>query len=115
MSQPTLPIRMLHDRVLVEIDEGAGERRSGGGILIPSTVTMGKRLAWAKVVASGPNVRAVELGDRVLFDPEEECTVDVDKLHGKSKNCPFKGMTLKGRVKKTFCGGKPVFDTACEE
>lgn len=77
MSQPTLPIRMLHDRVLVEIDEGAGERRSGGGILIPSTVTMGKRLAWAKVVASGPNVRAVELGDRVLFDPEDRLEVEV--------------------------------------
>ncbi len=53
--------------------------------------------------------------DVVLFDPDEEWTVDVNKLHGKSKNCPFKGMTLKGRVKKTFCGGKPVFDAACEE
>lgn len=48
--------------------------------------------------------------DMVLFDPEEEWTVDVDKLHGKSKNCPFKGMTLKGRVKKTFCGGRLVYD-----
>lgn len=48
--------------------------------------------------------------DIVLFDPDEEWTVDADKLHGKSKNCPFKGMTLKGRVKKTFCGGKLVFD-----
>ena len=48
--------------------------------------------------------------DIVLFDPEEEWTVDVNKLHGKSKNCPFKGMTLKGRVKKTFCGGRMVYD-----
>ncbi len=77
MSEPNLPIRMLHDRVLVEIDEGAGERRSGGGILIPSTVSMGKRLGWAKVVASGPNVRAVEQGDRVLFDPEDRLEVEV--------------------------------------
>ena len=48
--------------------------------------------------------------DIVLFDPEEEWTVDAEALHGKSKNCPFKGMTLKGRVKKTFCGGKLVYD-----
>ncbi len=48
--------------------------------------------------------------DIVLFDPDEEWTVDADKLHGKSKNCPFKGMTLKGRVRKTFCGGRLVYD-----
>ena len=50
--------------------------------------------------------------DIVLFDPDEEWTVDVAKLHGKSVNCPFKGMTLKGKVKKTFCGGRLVFDDA---
>lgn len=72
-----LPIRMLHDRVLVDADEGGGERRSGSGIVIPATVTMGRRLIWAKVVASGPNVRSVELGDRVLFDPEERAEVEV--------------------------------------
>ncbi len=48
--------------------------------------------------------------DIVLFDPDETWTVDVEKLHGKSKNCPFKGMTLKGRVKTTFCGGRMVYD-----
>ncbi|MCR4513497.1 MULTISPECIES: GroES family chaperonin [unclassified Aeromicrobium] len=72
-----LAIRMLHDRLLVSIDEEAGERRSGGGILIPATATMGKRLAWAKVEAVGAHVRAVEVGDRVLFDPEERAEVEV--------------------------------------
>ncbi len=48
--------------------------------------------------------------DLVLFDPDEEWTVDENALHGKSKNTPFKGMTLKGRVKKTFCGGRLVYD-----
>lgn len=50
--------------------------------------------------------------DIVLFDPDEEWTVDVEQLHGRSKNCPFKGMTLKGRVKTTFCGGRLVYDDA---
>jgi chaperonin GroES len=72
-----LPIRMLHDRVLVSTDNESGERRSGGGILIPATVAIGRRLAWAEVVAAGSNVRAVKLGDRVLFDPEDRAEVEV--------------------------------------
>ncbi|WP_431959687.1 GroES family chaperonin [Actinacidiphila sp. bgisy160] len=72
-----LPIRMLHDRVLVRSDVPEGERRSGGGILIPATAAVGKRLAWAEVVAVGQNVRTVEVGDRVLFDPEERAEVEV--------------------------------------
>jgi chaperonin GroES len=72
-----LPIRMLHDRILVDLDGEAGERRSSGGIVIPATAQMGKRLAWAGVVAVGANVRTVEVGDRVLFDPEDRAEVEV--------------------------------------
>lgn len=72
-----LPIRMLHDRVLVSTEGEAGERRSGGGIVIPATVAIGKRLSWATVVASGPNVRSVQVGDRVLYDPEDRAEVEL--------------------------------------
>ena len=72
-----LPIRMLHDRVLVQLDPEVGERKSSAGILIPATAQMGKRLAWAKVVAVGANVRTVEVNDRVLFDPEDRAEVEV--------------------------------------
>ncbi|WP_434590119.1 GroES family chaperonin [Streptomyces sp. A5-4] len=72
-----LPIRMLHDRVLVRSDSPEGERRSGGGILIPATAAVGKRLAWAEVVAVGQNVRSVVSGDRVLYDPEDRAEVEV--------------------------------------
>lgn len=68
---------MLHDRLLVSIDAEAGDRRSSGGIVIPATAAMGRRLAWARVDAVGPHVRAVEIGDRVLFDPEERAEVEV--------------------------------------
>ena len=40
---------------------------------------------------------------------EEEWTVNPDKLHGKSKNTPFKGKTLAAKVKLTICGGKVVY------
>lgn len=72
-----LPIRMLHDRVLVSTEGEAGERRSGGGILIPATVAIGKRLGWAEVVAAGSNVRTVKVGDRVLFDPDDRAEVEI--------------------------------------
>lgn len=71
-----LPIRMLHDRLLVRVDE-ASDRTSSGGILIPATASMGRRLGWAKVEAVGAHVRAVEIGDRVLFDPQDRAEVEV--------------------------------------
>lgn len=72
------PINMLHDRILVEMETDAGERRSSGGIVIPATAAMGaKRLSWARVVATGPNARAVQGGDRVLFDHEDKAEVEV--------------------------------------
>jgi chaperonin GroES len=77
MTEKT-PIRMLHDRVLVAVDT-EGERRSSGGIVIPATAVMGtRRLGWAKVVAVGPHVRTVEVGDRVLYDPEDKAEVEVN-------------------------------------
>ena len=72
------PIKMLHDRILVEVDREHGERRSSGGIVIPATAAMGaRRLSWSKVVAVGPHARSVELGDRVLFEPEDKAEVEV--------------------------------------
>jgi chaperonin GroES len=68
---------MLHDRVLVSVEGEPGERRSGGGIVIPATASVGKRLAWGEVAAVGHNVRQVEVGDRVLFDPEDRAEVEL--------------------------------------
>jgi chaperonin GroES len=73
-----LPIRMLHDRVLVVVDRESGERKSSGGILIPATAAMGgTRLSWCRVVAIGSLVRSVQVEDRVLFDPEDKAEVEV--------------------------------------
>ena len=77
VDDPKLPIKMLNDRLLVRIATGEGERRSSGGILIPATAQVAKRLVWAEVVALGPNVRLVEVGDRVLFSPDERYEVEV--------------------------------------
>jgi chaperonin GroES len=72
-----LPIRMLHDRVLASTEGEAGERQTGGGLVIPATASLGKRLAWAAVVAIGQHVRQVQIGDRVLYDPEDRAEVEL--------------------------------------
>jgi chaperonin GroES len=77
VGQSRLPIRMLHDRVLVKMSTEDGDRRSAGGILIPATAQVSKRLMWAEVLAIGNHVRAVELGDRVLFSPDDRHEVEI--------------------------------------
>lgn len=50
-----------------------------------------------------------EPADIAVVDLNEEWTVDPEKLHSKSRNTCFKGMTLKGRVKMTIVDGKIVY------
>lgn len=72
-----------------------------------------------KIMSTNPaRILGIEAGtlsvganaDIVLFNPEQSFTVDPNALHGKSKNTPFKGMTLKGRVIMTIYHGRKVFD-----
>jgi chaperonin GroES len=72
-----LPIKMLHDRVLVREPREEGERKSSGGILIPATAQVAKRLIWAEVLAVGNHVRALQVGDRVLFSPDDRHEVEI--------------------------------------
>jgi chaperonin GroES len=72
-----MPIKMLNDRLLVKLSKEDGERTSSGGILIPATAQIAKRLVWGEVVAIGPNVRSAEAGDRVLFSPDDRYEVEV--------------------------------------
>lgn len=69
---------MLHDRLLVELTPEEGERRSSGGIVIPATAQVAKRLAWGDVLGIGTNVRNIKVGDRVLFNPDDQLEVEIN-------------------------------------
>jgi len=71
------PITVLFDRVMVQLSQSDGERRSRAGILIPATAQISRRLSWAEAVAVGPHVRTVKVGDTVLFNPEDRFEVEV--------------------------------------
>ncbi|MGH3861503.1 GroES family chaperonin [Actinokineospora sp.] len=73
---------MLHDRLLVELTPEEGERRSSGGIVIPATAQVAKRLAWGDVLGVGTNVRNIKVGDRVLFNPDDQLEVEI---HGRGR------------------------------
>ena len=80
MTDAKLEIQMLHDRVMVRVSTESGERRSSGGIVIPATAQVAKRLLWGEVFGVGSHVRAVKVGDQVLFNPEEQFEVEVQGL-----------------------------------
>ncbi|MGB3148951.1 MAG: dihydroorotase [Paracoccaceae bacterium] len=47
--------------------------------------------------------------DLVLFDPDAPFVLDRFRLHSKSKNTPFDGQRMEGRVLGTWVAGKQVF------
>ena len=49
--------------------------------------------------------------DLVLFDPEAPFVLDRSTLASKSKNTPFDGARMEGRVRATWVGGTRVFGT----
>ncbi len=47
--------------------------------------------------------------DIVLIDPKATWVVDPASLHSRSRNTPFAGWTMKGRVRNTLVGGEMVY------
>jgi chaperonin GroES len=77
-ADPSDAIRLTGDRLVVRTP-GNGERKSAGGLLIPATAMPApKRLAWADVALTGPDVRVAKAGDRVLFLPSAGLEVELD-------------------------------------
>ena len=56
VQDPKLQIQMLHDRVMIRVTDGNGERRSSAGIVIPATAEVAKRLIWGEVFGVGQHV-----------------------------------------------------------
>jgi dihydroorotase len=50
--------------------------------------------------------------DLVLCDPNAPVVIDADKLISKSKNSPFDGRRLQGKVLRTVVDGRTVYATS---
>ena len=59
--------------------------------------------------AGGGTLKPGARADLFLFDPDAWWTVEPARLHGKSKNCVFKGCRLCACIKMTVLAGRIVF------
>lgn len=67
----------MGDRILIASPR-EGDRRSKAGILIPATATSQDRKGlWGETIGVGPNVRQIDVGDEVLYLPEDAIAIDV--------------------------------------
>jgi dihydroorotase len=67
--------------------------------------------APARVVGlPAPRLREGARADLVLVDPTARWTIDPARLRSKSKNTPFLGRTVEGRIEMTVCEGRIVHE-----
>lgn len=83
----------------------------GEGWLTPSQLIEKMTINPAKML--GIDKGSIEVGkvaDITIIDPEAEYKVDVSKFASKSKNSPFDGYEVKGKIEYTIVGGKVVVE-----
>lgn len=66
--------------------------------------------APARIVAlEAPSIREGARAELCLVDPEVEHVILAERLRSKTKNTPFLGRTVRGKVMMTLAGGRVVF------
>jgi len=84
----------------------------GGVLTLPELVRcLTSRPAAIAHLGAG-TLRKGAAADVVVFDPEAEWTVDPAAFHSRSRNTPFGGRTLAGRVRWTLVDGRIVHAAA---
>ena len=85
------------------------------GLVEPGVITLERAI---ELMTSAPaNILELDAGtltegglaDVTIFDPKAEWTVDAELFASKSRNTPFNGATLRGRVMATLCNGTVVY------
>ena len=67
----------------------------------PAAIAGLKGVHGAPIAPDGP-------ANLCVFDPNETWTVDPDTLASRSRNTPYAGRQVRGRVRHTIVGGRPV-------
>ena len=65
----------------------------------------------AKIIGVDKGILGVgKQADVTIIDPKAEYEIDVNKFHSKSRNCPYHGWKVTGKVEKTIVGGEIRFE-----
>jgi len=70
-------------------------------------------LTWRPAQIINVEKGSLAVGDRadvVVIDPDAAWTIDATKFHSKSRNCPYQGWTVKGKVLYTLVAGEIRFE-----
>lgn len=81
------------------------------GYLTP--MQMAEKMSYNPAQVIGLDRGTLEVGkvaDVVIFNPEEEYFIDASEFASKSKNTPFDGKKVKGRVRATILAGEVVYE-----
>lgn len=82
----------------------------GTGLMSLGAVVERMACAPARIMGlEGGTLEAGSPADVVVFDPDERWTVDPDTFLSRSRNTPFAGRELTGRVHRTLVGGRVRF------
>ena len=103
------------------------EKAANGVVGLETSLALTLELAWKGVLTASRAIQLLTEGparafrlpgghlgvgapaDVALIDPETQWTVDPSKFFSLSRNTPFTGRSLKGRVTHTLVGGRLVF------
>jgi dihydroorotase len=70
-------------------------------------------LTWRPAKIINVEKGSLAVGDRadvVVIDPDAAWTIDATKFYSKSRNCPYQGWTVKGKVLYTLVAGETRFE-----
>ena len=79
-------------------------------LTLPEIVEKMSRNPCKILKIQGGKIQKGSPADIALVDLNQKWTVNPEKFRSRGKNSPFKGKTLTGKVVKTFCDGKLIFD-----
>jgi dihydroorotase len=86
------------------------------GVLPLARLVEAMTTAPARIVGlPPPRLREGARADLVLVDPTAKWTIDPARLRSKSKNTPFLGRTVEGRIEMTVCEGRMVHEEQAAE
>jgi dihydroorotase len=108
------------DQTVAEAPFGAVGLETALGVCIGALVTPGLcdlGFVIERLTARPAQILGLESGrlivgaaaDITLFDPNAQWTVDPSKFHSRSRNSPFAGTTLTGKVRTTIVAGNIVY------
>jgi len=88
---------------------GVSELVQGGALTLPELIDRMSTTPARVFHLPGGNLQRGAPGDVVIFDPDARWRVDPATFYSKSRNTPFGGRELAGRVLRTIVAGLTVF------